>query len=452
MNAFPAQLATAVVTSLLVVFSAHAEPLADPAQPSGARAEAPAFGGPLLADGHLDLLLRHYAEQLRIAGIGERRSWIQAARLAYQSGFTDGVVGLGVDATLFAGVKLDGGRGDGNMVRVDRDASGQPARAWIHPGEYALKVRIARAIMKIGLQTVINPFLEPYDNRAFPPTFRGWSAIATPATGVAVSAGSFDAVNNRNAVYQERMSTVAAGVAFDRLSYLGVDVHWAERARLAVYASRQADLWDRYYLSAARSFGAADTFKWLVRSDGYATRGQGEQRAGALNTNAYSASVTASRGASSLMLSYQRINGDYFFDYVKETSGIYLENAMGTDYNAPHERSLQLRYKFDGKAAGVPGFQMTLWAVRGTGADGRAQALQRSQPGEHLHDLYWTHGQPIGGWNKEHGAKLVYLVQNGKLKDTKFGLFMMKHTISANYPSFLFTDVRLTIETPIRLF
>ena len=49
--------------------------------------------------------------------------WAQGFLLRYESGFTEGTVGVGVDAIGTLGVKLDSGRGESGtgLLQVDRD-------------------------------------------------------------------------------------------------------------------------------------------------------------------------------------------------------------------------------------------------------------------------------------------------------------------------------------------
>ena len=139
-------------------------------------------------------------------------------------------------------------------------------------------------------------------------------------------------------------------------------------------------------------------------------------------------------------------------DYTQETAGIYLGNSMGVDYNAPRERSLQLRYVFDGNRAGVPGWTLMAWTVRGFGVDGSAGAAAHPDPSDPVHDLYWKNGEYVRGGHREWAVKSVYLMQDGQLKGTKIAFYVYRTRIDAQYPSKSFNDMQLMINYPIRFF
>jgi hypothetical protein len=395
---------------------------------------------------------RNFFEHLDLVGGGTRQAWVQGMQANFESGFTPGVVGLGFDVSPFAAVKLDGGQGDRNMVHVGPNGTEADKKAWAYLGTYALKVKLPGVLIKHGLQSLSNPFLEPYDIRALPPTFRGTSAAGALSGALALSAGSFDAVNARGSNFLQPLSTTYGGISFRRFNYLGADWQYAGDGKLSLYSNQARDVWKQHYAALSHSVGDASAVKWTGDANLYVTRDQGARLQGLIDTKAYSLSLTATHRASSLMLGYQRIAGDQFFDFVQETSGIFLANAMGTDFNGPHERSIQLRYKFNGDAAGMPGFQAMAWAISGRGADGSVEAGRYADPASSLHDLYWKAGQPVGGSHQEYAFKPSYTVQAGSLKGSKVSILLIVHHVSPLYPSKSFQDVRLMVDVPFNIF
>lgn len=415
------------------------------------QAQADASAKPASAAiGSWQLLLRNYSEYLSISpgtvGATSRQAWVQSARLAYRSGYSHGDIGLGVDVSLYSAVKFNGGIGAGNMVYVGDNGHGSNRTAWAYLGEYMLKAKLGSVLFKYGLQETTSPYLDPYDIRALPPTFRGLSAEVAWWPELNFKAGSFERMNARGANYLQPLATSYGGVGFERLSYVGV--HWsnASLGQLTLYTSRAKDIWNQNYVSVSRSVGDAAALKWTCRVDGYLTKAQGRAGAGPIDNHSYSLAISAQHRATSVTLAYQKIGGEQFFDYLQETSGIYLANAMGVDYNAPHERSVQLRYDFDGNTAGLPGFKVFVWGIRGSGADGSAGAARYRDPGSLLHELYWSLGRPVNGRHHELGLKPTYTVQGGTFKDTKLSLSMVAHRQSVFYPSKSFNNIVLTVE------
>ncbi|MGI4859456.1 MAG: OprD family outer membrane porin, partial [Janthinobacterium lividum] len=183
-----------------------------------------------------------------------------------------------------------------------------------------------------------------------------------------------------------------------------------------------------------------------------ATHGDGANRQGSINSNAYSLSLAAQHGANEILLAYQKILGDQFFDYVAETSGNYLANSMDVDYNAPHEQSLQLRYTFYGDPAGLPGFKVMVWGLQGWGADTSAEAAANAAARAARHPLYWKNGGTLQGRHHEFGIIPTYTLQNGKMKGTKISAFLAWHVGSSHYPDTSSKAFRLVVNVPVKFF
>lgn len=406
----------------------------------------------VIADSHLNVNLRNYADMLDMKGGPHRHAWVQGAQVNYESGFTQGLIGLGVDASLFGALKLDGGKGAGSMVHIGKDGGGSDQLAWAYPGMYDVKGRISDTVVKYGLQTVTNPFLEPHDNRALPPTFLGVSLVSKDVANMSLEAGSFTKVNARGHTNLTDMTTAYGGVSFDRLSYLGGSWDYAKGGSLSLYANQADDVWRQYYASVEQSVGDPSTIKWTGFGNVYSTHSTGDEKQGHINNNAYSISLSAQHGPHSILFGYQHIMSDQFFDYVSETNGIYLVNSMDVDYNAPHEQSFQARYTFDGKYAGLPGVKAMFWYVTGWGSDASAEASINASASSLLHGLYWQNGQPVHGTHHEFGFIPSYTIQNGRFKDTKVTFMAMWHHGSLHYSDVNNMEYRLVVNVPIKVF
>ncbi|GLU33468.1 OprD family outer membrane porin [Trinickia caryophylli] len=406
----------------------------------------------LFADGHFGIELRSYTDYLHNAGTRARRAWVGSTQARYESGFSTGLIGSGFDAALFGALKFDGGMGAGNMVHVDKNGGGANRLAWGYPGTYDVKARISETVAKFGLHAVSNPFLEPHDNRALPPTFLGVSLASREWRNVTLQAGSFTKVNARGHTSLSSLSTSYGGVNFDRLSYLGGVWDYSSNGSAALFADEAEDVWRQYYASVQQSIGRTESVKLTGFANLYATRDTGTARQGPIDTKTFSVALTAQHGPHALLLGYQRVLGDEFFDYVNETAGDYLANSMDVDYNAPHEQSLQLRYMFDGKYANLPGFSAMLWAQQGWGADGSAVARDPGRAGTAAGTLYLRNGQPVHGRHHEFGVVQSYMVQGGRFKHLKFQLSAMWHVGSTYYPDPTGQVYRLVMTLPISVF
>ena len=255
--------------------------------------------------GRLDLLLRTYAEDLQIIGGARRHGVVQSGRLVYQSDYygSTGGTGVGFDAGLYGALRLDGDSNSRNMTHMRADGSGVHDTTWGYLGEYAVKGKAGATTLKYGLQTVYNPYMQPYDIRALPPTFRGLSIVSTDLPGITLSGGSFDGVIPRGDDKLRGLSTAYAGLPLDRISYAGVAAQFGTSS-LALWASQSSDLWNQYYLSANKKLKFDDDFSVTGQFDSYLTRGSGARLAGPVNNNAVAIALTVQKGFSSVVLGY----------------------------------------------------------------------------------------------------------------------------------------------------
>lgn len=420
-------------------------------KPPAPRSSQAASNG-FIADSRLDLEWRNYTDYYHAVGSNHRHAWVEGLQAKFESGFTRGPIGFGLDAALFGALKLDGGRGASNMVHVGRHGGGEHQLAWAYPGMAAAKARVSESILLFGLQNVSNPFLEPHDNRALPPAFLGTSLLSREVKGLAVQAGSFTKVVPRGHTNLAGLRTTYGGVAFKRVSYAGATWEYSPNGSASFYADHADDVWRQYYASLQHAVGSVDIVKLTGFANLYSTHDTGAALQGPIDNNAYSVSISAQHGPHALLIGYQKIFGDQFFDYIDETAGVYLVNSMDVDYNAPHEQSLQLRYTFDGKYAGVPGLAATVWAQQGWGADASAGAHRYGPDGPSFSSLYFRNGQPVHGRHHEFGFIPTYVVQRGPLKHAKVTFIAEWHVGSAYYADSTNQLYRLLVTLPMRVF
>src|SRR3546814_492972 len=106
------------------------------------------------------------------AAPSKTEEWGQAFMLNYQSGFTDGTVGFGLDAIGLLGLKLDSGAGrhvGSSMFPNDGDKA---ADQWARLGATA-KMRVSKTELRYGTLQPKLPILGSNDGRMLPQTFEG---------------------------------------------------------------------------------------------------------------------------------------------------------------------------------------------------------------------------------------------------------------------------------------
>jgi outer membrane porin, OprD family len=434
--------------------SRHTE--APPSSPPDTGADAPissqAKSQGFIEDSHFKLLFRSYSEHFEAEGIKKKDAWVIGNQAVYESGYTRGLFGVGLDASLFSALKLNGGNGAGNRVHLNADGTGQNQLAWTYPGVWDVKARVSNTVLKYGQQLFDNPFLVPHDNRALPPTFRGFSLASDEIKNLTMKAGTVDAVLARGMTSTSSLYTEYGGIRFSRFTYAGGDYTIGDDTAITLYGSRAENVWDQYYFTASHSIGSPSAIRWTGALTYYYTHDVGQSREGPINNHAYSLALSGQHGAHTVQVGFQQIASNQFFDYVGQTAGDYLANSLDVDYNAPHEKSLSLSYSLNFKDYGVPGLKMTTWTAYGWGADATTSANRYADPDSALHGLYWKDGQPVHGTHWEIGVIPSYTVASGKLKDTSVKFYYMHHHGSKYYSDSSSDVYRLMVNVPVNVF
>ncbi len=169
------------------------------------QAEAKGF----IEDSSLNLLLRnYYFNRDGKEGRGDRVDWTQGFLTTYESGFTQGTVGFGVDAFGYLGLKLDGTSdktGTGNLPVMN---DGKPRDDYSRAGG-AVKVRISKTMLKWGEMQPTAPVFAAGGSRLFPQTATGFQLQSSEFEGLDLEAGHFTegkeptTVKSRGEPYQQ---------------------------------------------------------------------------------------------------------------------------------------------------------------------------------------------------------------------------------------------------------
>lgn len=111
--------------------------------------------------------------------------------LDYQSGFTAGTLGFGVDALGLYGVKLDSGRGRSGTGLMPVHDDGRAAGEFASAGATA-KARFANTTVKYGTLLPKTPVLIYNDARLLPQTYQGTQISSNDIENLTITGGHLD--------------------------------------------------------------------------------------------------------------------------------------------------------------------------------------------------------------------------------------------------------------------
>lgn len=225
-----------------------------------------AFGLPGLSladfakDGKASLELRNFYmnRDFRQSGATQAKAeeWAQGFLLRYESGFSEGSIGVGVDALGLLGVKLDSGAQRSGTQLLKQETR----RAQDEYAELGLtaKLKTSRTLLKLGTLQPRLPSVAYNDGRLLPQTFRGGHLSSQEIDGLTLDAGRLSQVNQRNSSDYEDMtisngSAGAIGVKGSTTSgaftFAGLTYQWNSQLATAYDYGELEDLYRQHILN-----------------------------------------------------------------------------------------------------------------------------------------------------------------------------------------------------------
>ncbi|MGG2399454.1 OprD family porin [Pseudomonas sp. SH1-B] len=396
--------------------------------------EASAAG--FIEDSKVDLTLRNLYFDRNAKNTdnnnAEVAEWGQGFILNFQSGFTEGTVGFGVDAIGLLGVKLDsGGRTDkvgrernpGQLFPLDGDNSA--VDDYSKAGVTA-KARISKTELRIGTLQPKLPVVSFNDGRLLPQLFEGGQITSNEIDGLTLTAGQLEHAKGRSSTDSRGLSIAGAnnattGQFVNTFYFAGGDYKLSKDLTAQYYYGNLEDFYKQHFLGLVHNWGLGGgnlktDLRYFYsdsdgkngsasgRAEGYRSNGYwraGDSKTGEVDNRTWSALFTYSHSGHELSAGYQQVSGDSAFPFLDQgdgsTSYLITDRQIGKFQNAG-ERTWLAGYAYDFGKLGVPGLKASLVYLSGDNID-KAQ-------GE---DKEW-----------ERDIRLDYTLQDGALKGLGF--------------------------------
>lgn len=373
---------------------------------------------------------------------GKAEEWAYGLMGTFQSGFTQGLIGVGVDAHAYLGVQLDSGGGRAGKARLlGLDNDGHPKNEYSRAGA-ALKLRLSNTVLSYGEQRVKTPVFSSSDSRLLPETATGFFLSSNEIDTLRLVAGHFNESTDRNASSHDRGFVVnySNGRQGDSFDLAGAVYSPSSNFSASLYTSRYQDTWNQHYLGSTFTHAIDDQRGLTLDLNLYRTTDTGRALSGRIDNTTWSLVSRYNQGPHGFSLGYQEVDGNTPFDYVTR-GAIFIGNAMQmSDFNAPNEKSWQARYDLNMGAFGLPGLNLTALYVRGFDIDGSHVDANGGY-------AYLGYGK--GGKHWERDLEARYVVQSGRAKGTTFSVRHNVHRGNTAQAELDGDQIRLAVEYPL---
>lgn len=332
-------------------------------------------------DASLDLLLRNtYWNRDHRSGMEDRKTWAQGFIATFESGFTQGTIGVGIDAYGLLGVKLDGGQPDmfpGEPKNWEDDLSEAGA---------AVKLRLSNTTVKYGNQFVGLPVIASDDSRLLPQAFTGTLVTSGEIEGLELNAGRFTADSSMGS--PSRDTDNAYGTRLNSINVFGGTYALNDNLSASLYFSDVEDTYDKKYANVNYVMPLAEDQSLTFDLNYYKTddidQRFSEDGSEVDDNTIWSLSAKYAIGSHAFIVAHQRVSGDtgYLYDNGDGGGSIWVANSFLSDFNFKDERSWQASYELDFSGYGVPGLAWKTAYLRGDNIDaafygGEGEATER---------------------------------------------------------------------------
>ncbi|MDH4585387.1 OprD family porin [Pseudomonas sp. BN415] len=349
-------------------------------------------GGQALAGGfiedstaRLDLRNFYFNHDIRDTDSPTQDEWGQGFLLNLQSGFTEGAVGVGLDATYTLGVKLDA---SGARSIFPADTDGEAVDDFSRGGLTG-KMRFSKTEARYGILVPKLPILTANDGRMLPQLFEGGMITSNEIDNLTLTAGQIEHVVGRMSSNFTGMAVSGGTEQSNQFRFAGGDYKGIKDLTLQYYFANLEDYYDQNFLGALHSLPLGpgvlktDLRYFRTTSDGQNANGTAGYRAatngsgndGEIDNSTWSAKFTYGLKGHSVSLGYQQVSDNSMFVQLNQgslpnegaggTSTYVITDSLVQNFTYAGERTVLGQYAYDFAEAGIPGLTASLTYLKG---------------------------------------------------------------------------------------
>lgn len=423
------------------------------------QAEAKGF----VEDAKFNVLLRnYYFNRDRKDRANDQKDWTQGIWGNLSSGYTQGTVGVGVDAFGYLAIKLDGGDGTGGTGNMSRDSDGDVNKSQGKAGA-AVKFRVSKTELKVGdMQPSTSPVFAIGGSRILPQTASGLQLQSSEIKDLDLEGGHFYSGTSQDSNARNgNLYANYAGVASNSIDYLGGKYGITDNLSASLYGAKLEDIWNQYYANLNYTIPMGGDQSLNLDGNIYRTTDTGKAKAGDISNTTFSLAAAFSfLKAHTITVGFQKVNGDTPFDYIgigghdsskrganRGGDSIFLANSIQySDFNGPNEKSAQIRYDLKMAEYGIPGLSFMTRYVKGWDIDGTGLAENSRYRDNEGNPLYGKDGK-----HHETNFEAKYVVQSGPAKDLSFRVRQAWHYANADEGEGDIKEFRLIVDYPLSI-
>ncbi|CAD5376679.1 OprD family porin [Pseudomonas sp. OF001] len=340
-------------------------------------------------------LNRDFRSNTAVVNPSYGETWGQGFIAKFESGFTEGAVGVGVDAIGMLGVKLDSGksRTAGNMLPVGAD--GVPDDEYSELGLTA-KARLSKSVLRVGTLQPVLPVVQYNNTRLLPGSYTGGMLTSQEIDGLTLNVGRLTEYNLRDSSNNEEFAS-----NIDNFDFAGGSYVFNPQLTASYYYGDYDNAYKQHFGGLVHKLPLGEGMSLTSDLRYFGSKDQGDQALGIIDNDMYQGMFTLGVGAHKFGAGYQKLKGDGAFPIVQGSDPYSINLVTYWIFTLQETDAWQVRYDYDFASVGIPGLALM---ARYVNADDIETAASNN------------------GKQWERDTDLVYTLQDGTLKGLRFHL------------------------------
>lgn len=355
----------------------------------------------LVEDGEGSLSLRNFYMNRdfrgNTTGQSKAEDWGQGFMLRLKSGYTEGTVGVGVDALGLVGIKLDSGGGTGGTGALVRSRhTGKSADSHGFVGVTG-KAKISETVLTVGTHEPVMPVAFRNDTRMLPQTFQGGQIQSKDIENLTLTAGQFQKVRLRDSTNYENMQMFSdgssGGVASNKFNYGGASYQFIPGLTGTYYFAELKDNYTQHHANVQYLTDLTSELKFKTDLRYFKSSDKGKTN---VDNRLVSGMFSLGYAGHWFGLGYQDGSGKTGTPFLAGGTDPWTMNTSTYHhFLRAKEDSWQARYDYNFANIGVPGLNLMARYIRG--------------------DNFKVGGKSAQEWERD--IDIGYIIQSGPLKD-----------------------------------
>lgn len=319
--------------------------------------------------------------------------WGQGFTMRLESGYTEGMVGVGLDAIGELGLKLDSGRDlSGTGLLALNAVTKEPEDEYSELGLSA-KLRASKSVLRLGTLQPLLPVVSYNDTRLLSSTFQGGLLTSQEFDRLAFNGGRLTRTNLRDSSSRDDIGYGAA--TSDAFDFAGGTYTISPQLAISYYYGLLDDIYSQHFAGLVHTMPLPEGFNLKTDIRYFDSRGDGIKRAGEIDNRNINGMFSLGKGSHRVSAAFQRMSGDSAFPFLNGGDPYVVNLVTFNTFTRAEEDAWQLRYDYDFAGLGIPGLTF----------------MTRYVDGSNVKTASGSDGEE---WERD--SDIAYVVQSGALK------------------------------------